>query len=390
MKRLFLLTTSAFAISIGTAWADSNNSAFVEQIGSGNQMTINQKHDLSTSSTPSENNQVGSAGNTLLQNGTNNAITIVQGEHSGGDDSIGVNAPVLQSGDSNTLSMFQFAGNNVINEAHQTGAGNTGTIVQSTGGAGSFVDLFEQRDQGNVGVIEQINTPSSHATLVQGDSTRAATNNFSHIFQVAPGGSNQATSMQFGDGNSSEVIQSDGNISYTGFQDGNLNITEVKQSGPDMVASTSVIGDSNLVDLFQNENAMTASLSLNGNGNRLVVDQFSGDGNLVDVALAGNNTGTRAFNSGGAAASITQLTAQPIDGATILQNGDNNSVSVTGTNADGNVFGLEQAGDGNVIVGHFENGAGVGDNEAAVFQGGNGNYANFTVSGTGNSLGIAQ
>ena len=55
--------------------------------------------------------------------------------------------------------------------------------------------------------------------------------------------------------------------------------------------------------------------------------------------------------------------------------------------ADNNSFAMFQGGDGNSITGLIENGS---FNQAVVAQGGNGNTADFTQTGSNNNAGIMQ
>lgn len=392
MKRVLTIAATSMALSPWTiAMADDNNSAYVEQIGAGNSMIVTQTHDASITSVTSNNNRIGSTGSPASQQGNNNEMRLEQGRHSGGDDSMGESgAGIDQIGDDNFMRLEQLDGPNVIVHAQQNGNSNHMHVAQAGFPVGAILNLGAQHGDDNFAQVLQIGSPGSTVGFGQGSETNAAFRNSAQLIQTFGSGANAINAVQFGADNTLFIEQAGGLHTAGASQDGELNDTTIVQSGAENAAAVSLVGLSNFVNLNQSNDLNSANIDFTGDGNRLMVEQSSGMNNSVVVNMTGNLNGNSVFTSGGAAASIAQLTAIPNGSAQILQSGGDNSATVTGTNADGNTFGLEQQGSSNTIVGHLTNGAGTGGNEAAVFQGGSFNSANFTQSGTGNSLGIAQ
>ena len=309
--------------------AAAQSSAYVDQIGSGNDATINQT---------GNGNAVGDVDpdRRARQEGDDNTLSVVQNEGdkvgTGGNylnNNIGLN----QMGNRNTLTIDQGAaqGQRVF-VAQQVGDDNGASVTQSGNAA---VSTLSQTGTENSMLVSQTGAAFQRNTVGDAGGSR---------FVASRG------AFQEGDGNLMEISQGGG---------GNNDVKIARQIQQDNIMSVSQSGGLNVFE----------SVEQTGNSNEAQVTQIGTSNGRI--ANAGNFTGDAA--------------AVGLVESTVAQTGDFNMVSVM-SEGDRNLFAVSQTGNTNELLGiQFGN-----DNEAAVLQSGDNHVADFNQVGNGNVLAITQ
>ncbi|OWU84478.1 hypothetical protein ATO6_12355 [Oceanicola sp. 22II-s10i] len=326
---------------------------------------------------------------TIMQSSDDNFIGVVNQDIEGNitDPADGNIASITQQvGDGNDVQRLEQLGRNNDATILQSGTGNTILAVQqgdvyggstennddglvsiSQVGANNFIDTVEQFGSGHSAILS-----------ITGDSN--GTSGFSSGKAAEAAGAFNASSQQFGVGNSVQMTILNASSNQFGFyQDGTGN----------MAVNILITGDANELGVHQTGTDNSLDLGTIAGMENIVGLIQNGSGNVASLDVIGDqNGGYNAFT--GADAIAVGLTMPGL----MEQIGTNNQIamSVSGT---GNVFAFYQEGaslatGGNTIVGSQDNSAGGAYNQAAVMQVGDGNAANFTQIGGGNVAGISQ
>lgn len=369
------------------------------------------------------------SGNTadLTQVGDRNAITQV---HQTGD---GNNATVSQDntgsgarGDFNLVhnirqdSAGHATGNtaNIVQDGLRNGqpafalgsyagmAGATERVVKQIGG-GNDVDYLVTGNDNGFG-FDQNGTNNSVGTItVTGNGNdlgvrQDGTTNILALGDIA-GDDNDVGVLQIGtnraeiklwdplgintsDDNDVWVDQNGTNTAATIAINGDLNLALLEQDGSNS-ADIAIKGDSNMIETRQGLYAgsggtNSADIDVTGNSNMADLRQW-GD-NTATLNITGdfnNNSGSTVW--GGAAASVSGLTTVGL----MEQIGNGNSLDVTVSGSNDNLWATRQDGTNNKIVAMVSGGDG---NQFGVIQTNSGNLANVTQTGNGNNAGVSQ
>ncbi len=384
------------------------------------------------------------------QDGNRNELSINQ-TSDGGTNTANAsqtgNDNVAEVSQSNTATGTNFSNNNFVSQSSSPTAG-TGGVVQDGNRNEAYVDQdgydlrlsrLEQTGNENFADVDMVGNDIGNGGLTPGFS--GASNASGSV--VAQTGNRNDTDMflsgvgvvygvkQIGNDNLAQNISVTGDDNSIGVgQYGNRNEIAlanvanrensigINQTGNDNFAWADVtrIGNDVLIGQYGNRNETyflsaadysEATLEVTGNDNRLRGFQDGRD-NLMDVDFQGNNNnnwptspgfsgkakmardyvranGTLNRGPGFNAADFAQGDLfQENTGGTI--NGQN-SLILTGTNANKNAFATYQEGDKNSIIGSISNG---NSNQAVVAQIGDNNSASFSQSGSYNNTGIMQ
>jgi len=343
------------------------NDAEITQVGgasSGNRVNkVEQKDATGTASALTNSLDVHQSGASVIGVGSDynyspNLIENVQQTWTGG-------------GSANVLSVTQtgaiFNRGNIVKSAVQNGFGHQGTIEQS--GLRNRVELLSQSGNSNTATI-----------ILDGDGNgSAASGNVNGTFKSGRGaeaaGAAASTVSQSGSANAVnyQVLGADRN-QFGFYQDGTGN----------QATGITITGDANELGVNQtgDRNSLTLS-AISGDENIIGLKQ-NGSDNVATINVSGNrNVGFNDFTSGPAG---NLATSAGLTAGLLVQDGLGNSVSLTVTNGDNNVFASLQDGDTNVITA-TQSGS---SNEAAVAQNGNGNAASVSQIGGSNSVSIQQ
>ncbi len=404
--KIALASATAMGLLIGAAYANNNNTLYLEQEGDGNTASVHQ-------SSGGGNNDIGTVGDPVTQDGNNNLF-----QFSNSPSGSGANNDIIkaeQEGDGNSLKIttWNVANNNVVNNFQQLGNNNTaaigmngsddgvvGTVLidgddnhmyidQAPGSSGQTDNrvvsatilgnnnglptntngfnkragtYIKQRGAGNW--VENSNIEGDDNTGPAGNS-----NTFRNVHRIEQTGLNNgqlsSTASTLGsDGNRIWVFQNGTSNNFSVLQgldaSSTGNSATLYQDGSDNMATATQFGDNNFLEVDQDQDGNTATANVTGNDN--------GGGTLAGAA------GTLASNNG-------------LVSGLIKQDGLDNQATLTVTNSNGNQFAFLQQGNTNVIVGTVD---GAGSNSATMVQIGNMNTSNFAQSGGGNMVSVSQ
>jgi len=290
---------------------------------------------------------------TIKQNGTGVVLSTSGNQQRGPANVVNV---VDQQSNDNVANITQSGFRNYVEKVSQSGgSGNTATISLIGSHNGATITGWNQGPWGWSGVTAMGMFKADRGAALAGVATSSAIqigtgNQISYT--VDGGDSNQFGFYQYGTGNLATGITITGDANELG----------VNQAGDrNSLTLSAISGDENIIGLKQNGSDNVATINVSGNRN-VGFNDFTG-GPAGDLATSAG------------------LTA-----GLLVQDGLGNSVSLTVTNGDNNVFASLQDGDTNVITA-TQSGS---SNEAAVAQIGNGNAANVSQSGGGNSASIQQ
>jgi len=439
--KLALSTATALGLLMGGAMAGSNNTAYTDQDGSSNSMFIEQNAGTG-------GNDVGLDGAPILQKGNSNTFNETQsigGGFSRGNNDI---EAAKQLGNSNTFgsNYSNNAGDNLIENVLQYGnenyisisrnnqrSGFIGTIVQgndeseSAGGNKNFLAITQSTNYlpnsqppftaGNsVLVVRQIGSNNGRsATNAQNGGTRISQSGNGNLIQesIIEGSNNNANGSLWntevhrinqkglnngdvssiarttGSGGNYIHVDQDGTANQFNLQQGvdvdstgnqitagqlgSGNTVKGIQEGSYNYIYSSQIGSNNVLDVLQRQNDNSATVLVTGDNN--------GGGTLTGVA------GTLLTRLGNGYDMLQTGAYTSLSSGQIIQDGLNNTATLTVTNSNGNQFAFLQLGDNNEITGTV---SGTGSNSATHIQVGSNNVSSFNQSGGSNSMAVAQ
>ncbi|WP_319499270.1 hypothetical protein [uncultured Cohaesibacter sp.] len=399
--RLALLATAATGsiAMAGLAYA-ANNEAFIAQSGNNNAASVDQTNTGGTA----DRNQLGSASDAVLQNGSSNSLDVTQ---SGSDNAIGLLGDgVDQSGANNGFDALQATDDNIIGSVQQ--------IENSAAGADGTNYLRIKQQVGNANTVGSVRQETSadgeNRAILRQDGSG---NRIKSVSQTNNGnGTNNLVVKIEGNGNGT----SDALTNYADYS--GVNGSEIIQSGSDNEIKLYITGDDNQFGATQTNlsggtNSINA-LKVEGNRNELGVSQIAhsatddntltirkiiGDDNNVGVSQLGygSNIGTISLGSSsdanwakliqqnGATAKITvntgdynRLSIEQYAASTADNDAEIEVTSSDMLRANNHLY-IRQYGDG-----EYARTSAIGDfNYSSIQQTASGNSA--TVSITGNS-----
>lgn len=381
----------------------------VRQNGSQNSFTVEQIYSNAGGGFSGNDFNLGQqtgVGNTAVVEhlGANNLTATVSQDNSGGG-TVGNDATVIIQGDSNGragLSGFAAA----------TGA-TSSSVLQT--GDGNVTDYLAVGDDNEYGVT-QIGIGNEAENLsVTGDLNNLGIFQSGNLNRVdlgaIMGNRNDVGLRQLGNDNLASVDITDADDS----DDNDVSITQDSFFGgifdEENTATVGIAGDRNAVTINQ-VLGNAATVTIDGDDNDVTATQtdeavatvtFAGNNNYVGIIQNDSSTATititgddnnRAAGFTGVAQTLASLPSNvfgpgmPV--GTVQQNGQLNVATLTVGDlgaSDGNLFAVEQRGNGNSIDGSID---GVGGNQAVVKQFGNTNVASFAQIGAGNIVAISQ
>jgi len=384
-------------IYLGYDGGSDHNEASINQIGGGPEGSGNRLGDL-------------------LQQGTSNSFTLVQGNQAN------VVGDVRQSGVENVATVEQdlFSGSiggNLLQYLHQFGFRNVADLVMK-GEDNAIQRIFQFN--GNLGSVPE-NRNSIKVTLIgkgNGGTGNGGIGNFvaaaalavsaaqADIVQIGDrndvsitvtGQDNRFGAAQYGDGNTAAIAIA--SLSSETPWDATANESALFQAGLDNwyahtargnrnIAGARQFGSYNELIIEQGGNDNVASVLQSGNTNFLEVAQ-SNTGNTATATITGSNNngigiGGRSF-SGDAAVALAASNAPTLTPGRLFQDGLNNAVTANVVGSE-NKFAFYQQGNSNLAGGII-----VGaSNQLAVVQVGDSNVAMVEQFGSGNTAVILQ
>lgn len=396
-----------------------NRTTLIWQDGRGHRATIRQDNSAEFG-VPTYPYPIGPWGNTIgevTQVGDENTATVDQDGNRNRIDLIWQNSTSFTPGNTATL---RFEGN----DNGQAGLGLLGTgYAQSAAGTwdrsafqfgfGNTIDLYMLGGSNQFGFYQQGGENRTGNVTLSGSNneigvSQSGTKNEVDLGTVN-GNSNDIGVRQNGDQNLATI-----NLSDTDDSDDNaISIDQESMVGAltlKNVATVDAKGDDNLARIKQTYGS-DAEVGLDGDGNDIFIEQWNQAGAVVDVlgnnnyasllqlngasatlSITGDDTNRSGF-SGGITSTMASSTISglgvPMQVGGIIQNGNSStSITVGGLGAsDGNLFSINQLGNGNSIVGAMD---GDGGNEAVVAQVGSLNNASFSQNGGGNLVAVKQ
>lgn len=358
----------------------NRNYANVRQTNSGgdtdgNMATVTQSNTATDNQNPNRNEVSSGPGHTggVEQNGMRNSATAMQ-------DGQGLRLRLLkQTGDDNTASVSLSGIDNGQPDLTAGGAsgasGATGAEVMQTGNRNQTgLDISGERNA--YGVSQQGDDNLALDIMVTGSDNSVGAGQFGDRNEIdlssITGNNNSVGFYQFGSDNFASAVVNENNNRALISQVGSSNETFLNVIGDNNIATLGMIGDSNYANGLQSGDFNVMTLDFEGNGN---------NASAFSSGLTGGARDARDFVRGSTPGAIS------FSRGDLFQQGEGNTMTITGTLADNNSFAMFQGGDNNLIVGRIENGS---FNQAVVAQVGNGNIANFSQTGSHNNLGIMQ
>ncbi len=345
-SKKLLLTVSALAIlsGAGPALADANT-AYLDQQGGDNSLSIEQ--------TGSGNFAGKSLNEPLLQAGSNNAATLLQGSAALGTTSTNSSIGLYQGGNGDVANTYQHNG---------AGTGSNSLVITQTA----------NNDQ--IGVSSPLEQTGTNNVLIITQTTD------NQVLNLSQAGSNKTTKITQGG-----LLNNTLNLNLLG----NSNSEDVTQNGSSSVATVNETS-------FANHDSSRIFQATGTTGDLAEIDQ-SGAYNTAVIGQYGNGStaliiqDVAALNS---YAEIYQNSSLTPSSGTIHQNGTLDyaqiSQTTTGVNATATINQNEGGAGGSnaaYIVQYFTGGSGTVD--ATVTQNGSGNYAYVSQNAsTGGNLSV--
>lgn len=414
--KFIFATTTALVSSVTAALAD-NNSAVLEQLGDNHTAFISQEL--------GSNNSAGSTGNPILQRSQftpkGNTLSITQ---SGDNNEVGMGTILNrgagffqfnQSGPGNVATVSQSSNSNSINTINQVnrtaGASENSLVVTQQSGDGNKIGAISQDRSGSVdgtaagrfgheANIVQSGTGNSIGLARQGTQYDASADNSMDISQtgarniigsaIQAGTSNSMKAVFIGNENGDDgIANSFGSGVQTFADDVGVAQGDLTQNGSENFIDVLVTGDRTYFGIAQTgDRNRIDPVTITGTRNELAILQQGVDNStsISDIATFGNNIGIRQFQDRNSA-SVMVAASGGGNKFGILQDGNDNDASV---DIDGSGNGISAplfnslsgpAGSVELIVG-WERGV--------VKQLGDLNTASLLVSGSGNEFGTLQ
>ncbi len=375
---------AGLAILISSAAHAQTNEAFIEQIGLGNTVVVDQTND---------GNSVGRLDQRIFQDndvvGTvGNSATITQD----GADQVGVGGLGLQQrGESNTITVTQGAAATAANPGMRAD-----TLIQA--GQGNSITIDQDGDNEGVDAVIQDNRAFA-ASDQDNNGPDFVLGNTVEITQIGSGnGAAPAVTeiRQFGWQNFGSIVQAgiDGGFAIT--QEGDANLITVTQFGTAELAvvDSFTLGNENDLDIQQDGVRPDVTADIVGSFNEFDIRQSGGTtGNDVNLNVVGNSNGFGpGFTVGGPADTVLDeiLLSGSLGIGGITQEGENNRVDLaigsSGFDSNDNLLSIAQRGDDNALSLTIQGDA----NQSGILQQGNANVVGSGQFGDGNNLGIRQ
>lgn len=395
-----LLAATTLTMLSGAAMAGDGNKAYVYQGTPGGSGSDNNSAEIIQ--TNGNRNEAGSAGENLLQYGSQHIIAVTQ---SGSDNDVGLTGRgVEQYGTRNTLGVTQTSNTNVVGQVVQIGdnvaadaRANVLTINQAGGGGNSVLSVQQNKTVPTTGTANTIDVSQVGINdTVVNLSQEGAQNNIA-ITQARTSTSYGANKIQLV---SQSGLRNAATINQTGYfntvdsvtqSGGNDNTVTIKQFfATNRIGTVTQTGSSNKAAINQDLGSgnRVTSLSQIGNTNEASVTQIGfsnnvtslsqlGDLNSAKLSFTGNDNGVGSLTGVANGLGLTQ--------GTVLQDGNTNALTYTVTGK-GNLFAFRQDGNNNEISGTV---MGNG-NQAAISQSGGNNFAFTQQMGSNNIVAISQ
>ncbi len=386
------LSTAAFvaaAMAAGSAYAGDNNTAYIEQIGTGNSANVNQAtgpgdNDVGTMAGDNNDFNFSNAGCCNANNRFNNDV-----------------AKAEQIGDGNwmNIGVGNLSNNNLIGDAQQQGNDNRLLIVQNGSRTGTITTVLQDGNVNSAVLTQNGNNNTITNVRMTGDD-----NGYTNTLSLAAGRFASLRIRQSGNSNEVSNATLEGNNNRQIPSNLTAPLLDINQDGDGNAAFGNMLGsDGNFLNINQvgndNDAGVDQGTSIASTGNDADVDQL-GDGNYVRVdqdgsfntanlSFTGNDNGSLGFTGGGDAAGLGLTQGNVIQDSSSAASGNTIDYTVLGN---ANLFAFSQIGGGNTISGTVGSGMADSDNnEVAVLQNGDGNTASFSQSGAGsNNLAISQ
>ncbi|MFG6660973.1 hypothetical protein [Sulfitobacter sp. 915] len=385
--KISLAASTALTLSLTAAFAD-NNSTSLSQIGLGNDALITQSgNDNAAGSDTTVSSTYGVAENSILQEGDNNNLNIVQ---SGDSNLLGAQKNwsgtvveannFMQIGDNNDLEATQSGDGNAFQNFSQTAnsptttdtnkvkveqsgdnnliaATNTGSKQVYTGsGDANEIDILQSGNDNAVRRMEQTGNGNELNIRMSGER-----NNINYAYQFAKSGesvaNNYALVIMSGNDNGHGALTDD----FSGAP-GAL-ASRIGQRGLDNRITLDFAGDMNDYGTVQNgERNRATGIVITGDQNSLGVNQYGSDNRIAlsTVAGDGNSIGFRQIGSNNEAAAdivgnlnrslIEQVGSDNDSGLWVV--GDRNTAKLmVGINSDSNYLrGQQRYGNDNTMT----------------------------------------
>ena len=372
------LSTLGVALAFVAAPAFAQNASTVSATGNDNDADVDQVFVGATGYGMNEAiiDQVGDEHEaSIYQNGAGNITNIYQE----GFSHKGVETMVMNGSNGNITNITQTGGDaatssggNSLARVELWGDDNTVDVTQHGDGQRAFVDIQQGANFRNDVDVSQ-NGSSNQANIdVNGDDNIVSTlqdgqgNGIGAVFGTVgvdvDGDGNEAIVQQRGDNNSTLFVQfGDGNKAVERMTNGDGNVVTIDQTGNDNRAVYEIWGDANSIDIDQTTSGNVVAINGRGtppaggggvDGNMIDIDQFGGDGNMIDGYFAdGSESNMVTIQQDGVGNMMNagfDVPSGPSDLGLVVD-GDFNTVDVMQT-GDGNMAGVEQIGDSNMAT----------------------------------------
>ncbi|WP_119307503.1 beta strand repeat-containing protein [Cohaesibacter haloalkalitolerans] len=369
--------TSAIAMA-GLAYA-ANNEAFITQQGTNNSASVDQTNTGGTA----DRNKLGSASDTVLQNGSSNSLDVTQ---SGSDNAIGLLGDgVDQTGANNGFEALQATDGNIIGSVQQienTAAGADGAnylrIKQQVGNANIVGSVRQETtaDGENRAILRQDGAGNRIKSVSQTNNGNGTNNLVVKIEGNGNGTSDTLTNYAAINGvNGSEIIQSgsDNEIKlYITGDDNQFGATQTNLSGgTNSINTLNVEGDRNELGVSQIAHSAT-------DANTLTIQKIVGDDNNVGVSQQGWGFNTGSIDLGDSSDNNWAYLSQRngADADITVEDGDFNRIRIFQIGASTTNHSATISIDSSDVTGV--------NNEAYINQRGNGHTATTTIVGDRN------